>query len=479
MSVDCGRGVGTFAMGVVMQRGMAWLAVLGAVLATSGCDCGGGNGTGPDGGTELPAVYVFCMARAQRTCEYQERCGYLAPEQESLCASLARAPCEELAREVTAGARTYDEAAGQACLASLEAAPCTQDSAPFALACDSVTTASASLGMLCAPGLCQQSYCRGNPFTDQQCPVCTPYATGMCAPWIDDCGPNHRCLSPTHWAMYTCMELQPQGAQCFDGRQCLSNTCYPSTSPTPAPSRCGPRALSEACGSVQDCAADAYCQGLRTHGSAGQVQGVCAQRLALGQPCVNEQWDDGCADGGSCLEGRCVAVAPYSRSAGQECDAWNQCAPGQYCPHAGFPTLPDGGYNLRDSSCSPRLGTGAACRGGLIECAPGFFCSPAKVCEPYRTAGQPCDSASQPNAGCQGYLTCPSVDGGTPVCTPLRAENESCTSDELCQTGACVLGTCLPPQPTDALCDTPADCATQRCTSTADPSEQRCADSCF
>src|SRR6185436_18992977 len=137
---------------------------------------------------------------------------------------------------------------------------------------------------------------------------------------------------------------------------------------------------------LNECAPTAYCAGLRFAQNGAQLltAGVCTARLGPGAACTDEQFDDGCPDGGSCLSGACVVS--NTRQIGQTCDSQYQCNRGR-CTRD-FPYQTNGSPDVTDGTCVGNLGVGATCS-RTPECALGLWCD-SMQCAAVRPLGADC-----------------------------------------------------------------------------------------
>jgi hypothetical protein len=232
-----------------------------------------------------------------------------------------------------------------------------------------------------------------------------------------------------------------------------------------------------------DCNIDEECKGSRICEVTDQCPGTCVERYAAGHDCSE---NDECADALICSDAtsRCVAPAGDGEACGgglePECDGGLLCAgedsgngqPGTCHPldqiaehRAGETCSPTVGELCEDGlscvidaltpafTCKTVPASGGPCGLGFPEnCPVGEYCPLSEVelalgvfastCEPLPRIGEPC--AARPMfipARCEPYARC---DEPTGTCLGLRSLGESCSSDELCNSGYCENGGCAP-----------------------------------
>ncbi|MDP1829186.1 MAG: hypothetical protein Q8L48_38335 [Archangium sp.] len=467
---------------------------------------GGGGATGFDAGSPID-LNQFCDAWATAYCDREAACLFLDTAQGMTCLARVKDTCSAWQRRVAAGIYRYEPTEGAACVGATRNYSCvlgrgfaggaiTFDFGNGPGACDPLLTgvgvagtpctanADCAAGFTCAgggtacracaalptvgeacnllAGNCYDSSCRPAPDGGAECvmlgmpgAVCTGF--GTCDPnTTRGCAPT-----PTDGGMRLCLSKDPDGTVCGMSQSCQSNYCNNGNRTDAGVRSCGTIMTGSPCGSQTDCAPTAFCSGLTT-----TVPGVCTARLALGATCTIQRLadpNDGCADGGLCLDGTCKP-RQNQQQVGQNCRSSSlDCAPGGWCPN--LPT--DAGYPL----CVAQGIAGATC-GNNAECQAGLRCN-NNVCTALASAGQPCFAQQQ----CKDTLTCPQVDAGMGffACTPLVSEGGDCTANgTTCasgvdngQGGFCLrdagMGSCFAPLLAGADCGANGQCASGRC----------------
>lgn len=476
-------------MRVLRNSGKA-LVVL-AALAAAACDCngspgedagtgggaGGGDGGGAGGGggggvTPFDGgALAFCTARAATACDRDRACTYLDQAQESTCRARVEAACAREVARAGLGTSQFDAVSAAECLASLGAARCIEGPlvAPAECGFHRVFRPAFGNGTNCAEtGDCGAGFCFGGL-----------YACRTCRAWLaagEACSVNDRQCNPASsfcglnpdGGVDVCRALLADGQPCGANRQCATAWCnWRGNVPDAGPDVCGRVPVGGACGDAEDCVSGAWCQGFWTDGRV-VVPGVCAARIALGQPCANHSQDDGCAGGATCLGGVCRAVTPYSLGAGAECEGLSDCAEPFYC--RGFEALQaDGGPALRSGVCAARLDAGGPCGFATYvdtDCVQAATCGASDTCVLRSGSGGACAASWE----CRDFLSCPTASG---ACLPYQPTGEACGDGVRCAEGAtdgrCAVdggaGVCLPKLAAGEPCSTiqPWDCASGQC----------------
>ncbi len=430
-------------------------------------DAGAADAAVLDAGGAIDAglpLSAWCDAVAQARCERAVRC---AASQSATCAAIARSTCErnEL-RRARAGSLAYDPFAAQRCVLRAAALPCGNASD----ACPDVLVPNAALGQRCEDSDCTAGFCpyvaRNTPTLD--CPRCTPYldAGESC---VATSGPVRPCPQGTWCDGTTCVPLRADGVSCTVNGDCLSGRCVDHAPLDGGVRRCGALPLGVSCLDTPSCGPNAYCAGLRLTSSGGlQNAGTCRVRRGLGQPCPDEQEEEGCV-AGTCLSSTCQAPEATQATAAP-CDLSTQCAVGR-CTREDW--LPGGAPWVGDGVCTVAA-VGEACAVSS-DCVPGAFCAADGGCARPVDAGAPCEVG-----GC-GVLVCLAVVDGGRVCGLPASQGESCTTlpcdnSTVCLTqdgGARVCGLV----PNGATCAGPPRCESFRCAN--DGGGSTCAASCF
>lgn len=417
-----------------------------------------GGGSGSDAGTTLDLTQ-FCDAWATAYCDREAACLFLDTAQGMTCVARVKDTCSAWQRRVAAGIYRYDSTQGAACVGATRGYSCVQgrgfaggamtfDFGNGPGACDPLltgvgvagtpctATADCAPGFTCAGGGTACRACAAIPTVGQACNLIAGNCfNSACRPATDggaecvalgmpgqvctgigtcDLATTRGCApTPTDGGMRTCLPKDPDGTACFLDQTCQSNYCNDGNRTDAGARTCGTIMTGSPCGSNTDCAPTAFCNGL-----TNTAPGVCTLRLALGATCtIQRQADpnDGCADGGLCLDGTCKP-RQNQQAVGQSCRSTAlDCAPGGWCPN-----LPnDAGYPL----CTAQGLAGAMC-GNSAECQAGLRCG-NNTCTALASAGQRCTGQNQ----CKDTLTCPQVDAGMGffACTPLVSVGGDCT----------------------------------------------------
>jgi hypothetical protein len=283
----------------------------------------------------------------------------------------------------------------------------------------------------CSGGTCVQKFAPGKD----------------CSGGIDSCEEPFLCIEGRCEIMNLSCEPAPAGSLCTFLRVCDENSWCDLIGGV----RCRPRAaLGQECQNspirgVETCAVGSLCLA----GDDGVSR--CSKSPAVGEACTST-----CADGAACYQGTCAAPP-----VGQACDPY-----GTGCPE-GFVCA-----DRRDYICVPPSLKDQECR-DTMECAPGLFCENYRSCVDRKVAGTECSDTVEclENLWCnRDSRTCePRATQGTEcrtyedacalgfycdssTCEALKAPGESCSSDEVCASGACYgSGFCLG----DAQCVVP------------------------
>ena len=234
-----------------------------------------------------------------------------------------------------------------------------------------------------------------------------------------------------------------------------------------------------------DCNLDEECEGSHICEFAAQCPGTCVERYTEGHPCVE---NDECATTLVCSDAtkRCVVPAADGEACGAGVEP--QCDGGLLCEGeddgAGRPgtcrpldRIAEHGVG---EACSPSVGdlcepglscvidsltptfvcktipaSGGSCGIGFPEnCPVGEYCPLGNAelalsvfeasCVPLPQVGEPCATRPDFIAGrCEPYSRC---DEPTGRCLGLRGLGETCSSDELCNSGHCENGGCASPR---------------------------------
>ncbi len=441
----------------------------GAGGTAGGAEQGGGpGGGGAAGGVVVARLETWCDDYAHAVCERAARCSLGWGDD---CVRSVRETCDVGAAPAIAGSLAFDDRAATACLsAALQTPGC------HSFSC-AVFLPKARLGERCVLGGCVEGYCSDSERQagSLACPICKPYrALGeSCQPTPGDlawCDPK-----TSHCDVgFRCAPRRDAGERCLRDDQCESRTCTEYRLLDGGASRCGPVPEGGACNDEQgqQCGPFAYCKGLR--GAVGRIinQGTCTPRLALGASCSNEQFDDGCSDGGSCLGSVCRRTDEVPP--GGLCDDWRQCQQGGCTRQSAY--LLDAGANLADGVCVSGQPAGERCY-AASGCAVGLYCDGAwcrvpapsgGVCVP----GEACRTGECTEQGDGGYACAELVEPGQ------RCEGAPCAGDDWeCLPDDAGVFTCAK-RPTGAVCGNTNACEGARC-GADDAGAKLCAPSCF
>ena len=266
----------------------------------------------------------------------------------------------------------------------------------------------------------------------------------------------------------------------------VATACHKASAPAAPKPECEARAdcqggvaggLLCASGKCQGCTRSRDCQLTE---ACDPVQRRCTLRPCFGDQCSGH---DQCALGRFCVQGLCLdPQAPAPACPVVLCGSARDCNPGQRCNGRTFVCEQDLGCA---QEALPAPDGGAADAGALSACAPGTSCNPAsgaceagcteetaaQVCGPVVPCkqgrcvqcaadadcgpGLACDVAAGACRGtgacvqsrdCPVPLLCDRPSGSCAAARPPCTSNESCATDERCdsQTGRCVPGACLP-----------------------------------
>jgi hypothetical protein len=426
----------------------------------TGGDVGGGGGTGIGGGTGLGGgattgggagggggpslpMAMACAQISQADCARLLRCNLLDNANLSLCVARETASCDTTIEAVTAGIYAYDGVSAARCVTDYATYACATDSSrPDA--CGTVITPAGVPGGRCLGNTCATGYCAGNGANT--CTSCVAYSnvgegcTGSqffggvkCNPTSAYC-PEGNGMLLTDGGPRLCLAYAASGTDCSKTAILQDPPCAACVRRPDAGILCGYQGIGEPCASATACGPFSYCKGLFSDCFITcnlSRLGVCEDRITLGHTCVNEQSDDGCVDGGTCLDGTCIIAPRYSRAIGQECDAVNQCVGTAYCK--GLRSAPpDGGG--RGGICAARLDAGTTCfdepfnAGTSVDpCVVGARCPTGGggMCTPLSHPGETCNFTLT----CTADLDCFKHDGGfsdNGVCRAPAAPGDDC-----------------------------------------------------
>lgn len=353
----------------------------------------------------------YCSEYARATCEQAACCGWLDLAQRSACQAAVASRCDRhYGVKLDAGQLHIDGARARGCF-GLIAAGCEPGGA-LALACDRLfdgapAGASCSFNNDCASRVCARA-------PAETCPTCQPLVPlgGECDDWPRLCDEGLRC-APADGGTSTCVVKYADGQGCAVNDECLAGRCsFPPVDDGGASGRtCGLAPIGAPCSSLAGgCGPSRIC----VWPAPDAAYAECRVRIRLGEPCVNQSFDDGCEGlGATCLDGHCVNVAPYSRPLGAECEESWQCEHPLICWEPEW-------YNRRSGQCVQRAQLGAIC---TRPCALGATCLDG-ICQPLRSAGEPCSSRL-----CKKFLRCSSL--------PVAAAVHTCRTDPIPNGSVC------------------------------------------
>ncbi len=389
--------------------GNACTACTVAQTCSGGFCLGGGGGGGGDGGSTSGNIDAFCSSIAEAYCSYLVTCKQLEATRKPDCVGyLDRYYCLSLGEaSVEKSYRNFNGAQGSACVASIQASSCSDNSALYSGPCTEMFSPNSGTGQGC--------------FEVEDCKVAGELCGGSgCA----------KTCQPTGGLNQLC-----RGTACNTGFYCETST-----------SLCrAPKPPGSTCTSNTQC--DGYCD---------TAQGLCAALPTNTQPCRTT--NPYCASGTYC---DFAAVPDTCRSlvgVGGTCTSTSDCVSGNFCLTTTSP-----------ATCQPKRGAGGACS-TTSQCLPDFYCSSASLCTARGGPNQPCVTTSQCQAdiycdgiykscnalssadagapctnstiGCKGPTVCKGVaanpDGGvgtSGICGQLNL-GESCTGDGFCPTAS-------------------------------------------
>lgn len=432
----------------------------GVVAAGGSASAGGSTAGGAAGGAVSPRITpaAFCSAYTAAQCDAELRCGTLATAQRASCLSTRAFQCGiELAR-LDAGAWRFDDAVAKDCVDDLA-------SQADAGVCASVTFCdpwrpAGGVGAPCSYLECVDgTYCQPNTLG---CRTCQPLKRlGEACDTFNSCGFGTFCpfTRPADDAgVRRCAPSVPEGGECQTAFECVDGgVCVPPFDG--GVSRCSVTRVGAPCRYSQQCAADQFCDGaLNDYGGQLVAIGTCQRRIAAGQPCTNQQEDDGCLEG-TCLQGRCLE-ARFTQAVGAECDDNENCAAGAYCADRAN-AFPDGGTRVRRGTCRARVGVDGGCFEDIFDsepCQPGLTCR-GDVCQPLAREGEVCPPICQSElicstrcvarsqrgaacdvttSGCAIGLACVRAPGATTgVCGDRFVNGTPCRNDGECASSLC------------------------------------------
>lgn len=485
-----------------------------------GVDAGGPDAGASDGGVDAgedagqhdaglpgPTLSEFCAQYPALACTHRFDCGLYAAPDSPVCLADEGKVIGRLCTAADAGALVFDSPQARACIAQMEQPlACGPWWAPSALAAcanllgrapeDPESQGFSVLGgVFSRSGRCGASLCGAGSWCDRDCfsPTCRPErqpgescsqtsrpllrcAAGSNCTTVDgglvcvalpsagEACPAAAC-APSAYCSGTglCQATHAAGQACASPLECADGVCR-------GDGLCGARALGAACASPLDCGGflgARICRGLTLEADGGvATPGVCAPRVALGQPCeaawgFGNPLSDACdrSRGEGCVGGVCRRLDAFAAAPDAGCVFSNRddlpyygffpCQPGFYCGPRGtcVTALPLGAPCTLPNSCA----SGLACQqgtcgrlAGLTEpCSPGtcqwdLQCLPGtpNTCAPRGVADGGCSLLSYP--ACEADSIC---DGTT--CQPLRPAGVTCASDFECAAGVCAAGQCV------------------------------------
>ncbi|MEZ4266339.1 MAG: hypothetical protein R3F39_08160 [Myxococcota bacterium] len=354
-------------------------------------------------------------------------------------------PCTSDACDPQTGACVATALNGGACD---DGSLCTDDDACVAGVCtgeatdcddgDPCTTDSCSVSAGCLHEVWTGECDDGDPCTTaDQC------AAGVCAGAALDCSDDVACTED-RCESGECVHT-PDAAACDDGNPCTGASCDPVAG-------CANPPLSAACDDGNPCTVgDACGGGVCLPGAADCNDDVpcTVDTCGVDGVCVHTPDDSPCDDGEPCTTDRCDVVAGCVNppDEGAACDDGSACTDDDVC--SGGVCQP--GDNVCECEVDADCGDDDLCA-AVFGCA--VLADLTRVCVQVAPAVV-CPASAEP---CQ-LLAC---NPGTGACEPVNLDddapcpdNDPCTADERCQSGACVT------IPTD--CDDAIDCTLDAC----------------
>jgi hypothetical protein len=297
----------------------------------------------------------------------------------------------------------------------------------------------------CVAGVCCDSACSG-PCEECSTGLCTarPGASGTptCSPYLCgsssgqcpmSCSTHAGCAEAFYCLNRSCVPRVPNGGDCTDRRECVSETCIDGICR-------GSRDTGSSCSRAVDCKSgycvDGYCCNERCRGQCEacdvrDAEGTCSpvEGAPHGEraPCDGDGTDcDGRCDGEhtvSCYyptsRQSCGSSCENGEQTNRTCDGQGACAPADPSPCEPY-------------VCADAERCGMTCE-GVADCAEGFTCLDGS-CE----AGSTCrddDTVQKPDGTeqeCAPYLC---LDGS---CGDSCDRPEDCSGDYACVDGRCV-----------------------------------------
>jgi hypothetical protein len=388
-----------------------------------GATGGGGGSTGGGGGGSASTSTQFCLDIADQQVRVNSLCGVYSPAG----VSALRSRYDELCRTnafypgLAEGRVRFDPTEGDACLAALRTATCTNPYPAGYYACSR-----AFVGTVTVNGACYQSTeCTPDLYCDSSlsCPGRCVARKAIGQP----VGTREECVAGAENYGGTCTAVIALGQSC---------------APTGGQTR------------VHQCAGDGMCDATETC-----VPWMPTLRRGNGESC-DEQQDLVCGLGLNCVNSLC---APYVTQGNACDDTVRTCQQDLTCGPA--------------NTCVTYGAAGATCgSSAYVDCGANLFCNKTSstaatgTCTPLRNAGETCTNRS----GCAAGLFCTSTSTTPGVCRSPYAIGESCTyaGDYLqCGAGYCTAtstmttGVCANKKATGATCTRYDECASSTCTS--------------
>lgn len=228
-----------------------------------------------------------------------------------------------------------------------------------------------------------------------------------------------------------------ENEECVQPWDCTGELLCEASPPDDPTTRCLPPANEDQrCGGSRTCAEGLTC-----------LAGRCEAPVAIGRPCVNGGPE--CVDGSECVLTSSEPIEVYTCVAhiaeGEACTDEDTCeegtsCEGDVCTRIVIPADGD--------SC---IVSGPACETECFVCRPSEPLGPT-TCQARGDAGEACGQTDD----CMVAFYC-AVDTNT--CTPTRNSGEVCNDDEPCSAGLhCYNGNCRPLGDTDDECAADTDC---------------------
>lgn len=219
-----------------MSRLYSTVLVLGLVACGGADDSGSGSIALANLGTAVGDAYCAKAFECCTTAEISEMFDGAPFSDEAGCrmfyTGFFNAFSSMYQASVDAGKLVYDGAAASQCMSALRSLSCTEfarEGDPLSTMCENPFQGQVANGMQCAyDEECMSGYCEGDTQFNNPMPgTCKAFPTsGQACPDFD-CAEGLQCQNGT------CMALKADGAECFDGEECMSGGCNGAGNTTP------------------------------------------------------------------------------------------------------------------------------------------------------------------------------------------------------------------------------------------------------